>query len=225
MAPADAYNPASSARRFPGPWLHRSARVRHPAAPQRPERAPTPHPSPGDSRSSASPVVGSAQVCWPPVSRRSLPPSVDSAPPLRQPRPAAPTIAKLHRRARPVFVLLVRCLPHAPVPAGCGPSPARRQLPSPVREPFLWIEGLQAPLAAGSPPPARSRFQRPSAVWIDHRGNLPAILERRPKKRQVNNPTTESSLQFLRRVGSQRPLRVKQFGISDCVAVNGMPVA
>src|ERR1017187_9318863 len=225
MALADAYNPASSARRFPGPWLHRPARVRHPGAPQPPERAPTLHPSPGDSRSSAFPVVGSAQVCWPPVSRRSLPPSVDSAQPLRQPRPASPTIAKLHHRARPVFVPLVRCLPHAPAPAGCGPSPARRQLPSPVREPFLWNADLQAPVAAGSPPPAQSRFQQPPAVWIHHRDNLPAIPVRRPKKPQVNNQTTESSLQFLRRVGSQRPLRVKQLGISDGVAVNGMPVA
>ena len=43
-------------------------------------------------------------------------------------------------------------------------------------------------------------------------------------KRQANLPVRKSSLQILRRIGSQRPGRVKQFGIGHGISVNGMPV-
>src|SRR5450631_772834 len=224
MGKADAYRPASSARRSPVPSPHRFVRARHPGAPQQPGPVLKPRPSPGGSRSSALPVACSAPGYSPPISRHSLSPFVDSARLLHQLRPASPTRVKPHHQAKPASVPPGHCLPHAPAPVECDPSPVRRRLQSPVREPFLWTARLWAPAAAGSPQLVQLRFLRRPVWRILRHCNRPAIPMKRSKRPQVNNPTTKSSLQFLRRIGSQYPLRVKQFGIGHGVTVDGMPI-
>ena len=185
-AQPSACSQAWCARRFPGLAPLRSAHALHPASPLPPRPAAKPHPSPAGLRSSRPPVACSAPACWPPGSASVCAAAccalrrLHSRLRLIHLRRAVP-----HRRARPEFVLPARCLPRAPTPAGCGPSPARKPPQSPAHERCPWSARSRAPACCWlSTTRACTVSTAPGVRQIRRHGSRPSS----PRKQQANLP-------------------------------------
>ena len=102
-------------------------------------RAPRqPRPFPAGSRSSRPATACSAPACSRPGPHCSLPRKSGSRQPSPPRPPAPPMPAKLSRREQPASVPLSPCRLHAPVLVARGPSPARREPPSPAHAAFPY---------------------------------------------------------------------------------------